>query len=231
MGQLSLVDDEEGGGQARLSVTSLVQLRRCPYRFHFTEIQGHGRNAPGSAALGLAVHRAIQTGEEPGAAAARYVDAFSRSGYADRRVVASELPIRLRRGDITVTGRIDAVFAHGEEGWELVDFKTGAPPSQPDAADDAQLEVYALAAAERYGRNPDQLVTTYLYLSTGEARTRTWSKELVAEAAARLDADLDRIRSESFPALANRGCPTCEALEECDVGLAALTAGLSSPSS
>jgi len=208
-----------------------VQLRRCPYRYHFTEIAGHGRNAPGSAALGLAVHRAIQTGEEPGGAVARYVDAFSRSGYATRRVVASELPIRLDRGDITVTGRIDAVFAAEGDGWEVVDFKTGAAPAQPDLAHDAQLEIYALAAVERYGRDPDALATTYLYLSTGETRTRTWSSALVTEAGARLDADLERIRSDTFPAFANRGCPTCEALEECEVGLAALTAGLSSPSS
>ena len=220
MDQMSLLDEGDDGPR-RLGVTTIVELRRCPRRFAHRVVEGHGTVAPGGAGLGLAVHRAIQQGTEPSRAARPYVDAFRRSGYAERRLVAAELPIRLRRGEFTVSGRIDAIF--DDDGWDLVDFKTGGPPSSPDAADDAQLELYALAAVEGYGRPADEVTTTYLYLATGETRQRKWSPTLVADAEARLAADLDHIRTGTYPARTNRTCPGCDALEVCPEGIEILS--------
>lgn len=207
-------------------MTALVVLRRCPRKFAFAEIEGHGRLAPEGAALGAAVHRAIQ-GSAPTTSETRpYVDAFLRSAYANRRLVASELPVRMRRGGFTVNGRIDAVFADGDGGWEIVDFKTGSAPAIPEEADDAQLEAYALAAIGEYGRDPARIRTTYLYLATGETRSRAWSEELASLARARLDGDLSHITACDYPALPNRTCGACEALPVCPAGLAHVAANI-----
>lgn len=228
-GQLSLTGEAESGHR-RVSVTALVELRRCPRRFEWSEVLGHARRQPGGATLGSAVHRAIQRGDrEVPDQLAPYVDSYQRSPYASRRLVAAELPFRLRRPGVTVAGRIDAVYAEGDDGrgWELVDWKSGAAPAEPDAADEAQLEVYALAAIENYGRDPDRLVTTYFHLATGEARTTRWSRASATTAAARLIADLDRIGRSDYPATANHSCGGCDALPECAEGIAALSATLS----
>ena len=225
-GQLSLVS--EARSPRRLSVTSLVELRRCPRRFAFTEVEGNRRLPPAHAALGAAVHRALQGLHVSGSvesshaadAVRPFLEAFRRSRLSEQRLVAAELPVRLRRGGFVIAGRVDAVFCHHDDpsGWELVDFKTGGAPADPDPADDAQLEVYALAAIEHFGRDPERVTTTYLHLGTGEARTRRWTRRLADEAAARLAADLARIDAGRFPAWPNRTCSGCDALDICAAG-------------
>ena len=223
-GQLSLTG--EPVEPRRLSVTALVDLRRCPRRFSFCHLEGHGRRQPSGAALGAAVHRAIERVHrggktDDGADETPYVDAFRRSTFAGRRLVAAELPVRLRRAGFVIAGRVDAVFAgeDGDDAWEIVDWKTGGAPAQPDAADDAQLEVYALVAIEQYGRDPSKLATSYLHLATGEIRRRKWSTAVVEVAEARLAADLHRIDEADLPAVPNRTCPGCDALPVCPPGL------------
>jgi RecB family exonuclease len=219
----------------RLSVTSLVELRRCPRRFAFAEVEGHARRAPAKATLGVAVHRAIQIShgapkdpDEPARdrdPTRPFVEAFLRSPFATRRLVAAELPIRLRFGEFIIYGRIDAVFAGDDpRSWELVDFKTGAAPSVVDPADEAQLEIYAIAAIRSFGREPHLLATTYLHLATGETRTRQWSADLAGEAEARLERDMALIVAHDYPAQPNRCCVSCDALEVCPPGQASLAA-------
>jgi hypothetical protein len=228
--QLSLVDDEPA--PRRISVTALVELRRCPRRYEFAEVEGHGRRAPAGGLLGAAVHRAIQTGRVKDPEVAPYVAAYQAGPFAARRLVASELPIKLRRKGFLITGRIDAVYAgESDDEWELVDWKSGGPPAEPDVADDAQLEVYALAAINDFGRAPEQVITTYAYLATGSTRTRRWSAALVAEAEAALAADLARIETGDYPAWPNRTCGACDALPVCPAGLSSLDPSAPSASS
>ena len=224
-GQLSLL--AEGPSRRRLSVSALVTLRRCPRRFAFSELEGHGTRQPAGASLGSAVHRAVQARSRGDAVDDRlrpYVDTFERSPFAGQRLVAVELPVRLRRGGYLITGRIDAVF-EGPTGWDLVDFKTGAAPADPDPADDAQLEVYALAAVEQFGRSPESLTTTYLHLATGERRSRTWSAHAVAEAEGALTAALAMVDVGELLAVPNRTCGDCDALEVCPPGLVHVAEG------
>lgn len=231
--QLSLLP--EAVFPRQLSVTALVELRRCPRRFAFAEVEGHRRRPPEGATLGAAVHRGIYLSHRlpPQASlpvdgeAAALVEAFRSGPFARRRLVAAELPIRLRRGELTIVGRVDAVFAGDDdpEAWELVDFKSGGAPAELDPADEAQLEIYALAAITNHGRQPDKVTTTYLHLSTCETRSRRWSAELVARAEADLASDLARIVAGDYPARVNRGCAGCDALEACPPGQQRVSAG------
>ena len=93
-----------------------------------------------------------------------------------------------------IRGRIDGVFrvdpapaergGHGEQDrpgepagsgephWEVVDWKTGPPPSAPEQARTAavQLAVYRLAWARLNGVDVDRVTAAFFYASTGSTR-------------------------------------------------------------
>ena len=73
---------------------------------------------------------------------------FKQSVWAQRLPVELEVPIETKVGPLVVRGRIDAVFRHDDGTWELVDWKTGTPPSREKlAVRSVQLAVYRLAWA------------------------------------------------------------------------------------
>jgi DNA helicase-2/ATP-dependent DNA helicase PcrA len=75
---------------------------------------------------------------------------FEHSEWADRWPRAVEVPFETLVGDRLVRGRIDAVFADAPEGgYDVVDWKTGAPPrtEAERRAVSVQLAAYRLAWA------------------------------------------------------------------------------------
>jgi DNA helicase-2/ATP-dependent DNA helicase PcrA len=81
---------------------------------------------------------------------------------------ASEVPFTLKLpledGDVVVRGRIDAVYTTEEGPLEIVDFKTGTVPEDPDWQ---QLELYAEALAAL--RLVDgEVILTFAYLQADE---------------------------------------------------------------
>ncbi|HEX8002502.1 MAG TPA: UvrD-helicase domain-containing protein [Mycobacteriales bacterium] len=89
---------------------------------------------------------------------------FLASAYGSRRPLAIEAPFELVVGGRLVRGRIDAVYADGD-GYEVVDFKTGAVP-RDFAAASLQLTVYRLAWAGIAGVDPAAVRAGFLYVAT-----------------------------------------------------------------
>ena len=77
---------------------------------------------------------------------------FLASSWADLQPVLVEYPFTVSLGDKLVTGRIDAIFHHGDDlasGWQVVDWKSGVPPRGKELQDAAiQLAVYRYALAQ-----------------------------------------------------------------------------------
>jgi DNA helicase II / ATP-dependent DNA helicase PcrA len=72
-------------------------------------------------------------------------DAFLASVWADRQPVEVEVPFETPLGPLTLRGRIDAVYADADGGFEVIDWKTGPPPSGAElAAAAVQLAAYRL---------------------------------------------------------------------------------------
>ncbi|MDP9067012.1 MAG: ATP-dependent helicase [Actinomycetota bacterium] len=128
-------------------------------------------------ARGLAPYPEEQELDEPAAVSdpalvRQLLDNFEASGYAERElaVLASgepmvELPFTMRDGDRIVRGRIDAVYKRGDDGVEIVDFKTGSRSGYEDLGDGDQLALYARALRANRLVSEDQEVTlTYLFL-------------------------------------------------------------------
>ncbi|HEV2890344.1 MAG TPA: ATP-dependent DNA helicase [Frankiaceae bacterium] len=91
-------------------------------------------------------------------------DRFLASEYGSRRPVAIEAPFELVVGGRLVRGRIDAVYADGD-GYDVVDFKTGAVP-RDFAAASLQLTIYRLAWAGITGAEPAKIKAGFLYVAT-----------------------------------------------------------------
>ncbi|MCC3281023.1 MULTISPECIES: ATP-dependent helicase [Arthrobacter] len=150
---------------AHISASMLVDLQDDPEAVT-RQLRRPVPREPGMAARkGTAFHAWIEEyfgrsgmldlDEYPGAADA-YVDeayqledmvaTFEASEWAHRTPAFIEVPVETRVESVVVRGRIDAVFRDDDGGWDLIDWKTGAPPSADKlAVRSVQLAVYRLA--------------------------------------------------------------------------------------
>ncbi|MCZ2829665.1 ATP-dependent DNA helicase [Modestobacter sp. VKM Ac-2986] len=149
---------------SHLSVSSLVALRRDPAELA-RRLRRPMPAAPAPLARrGTAFHawleerfgtsRLIDLDELPGsgdAAAApdtaltALQQAFLASEWADRQPVDVEAPFETPLGPLTLRGRIDAVYATPDGGFEVIDWKTGPVPGAAElAAAGVQLAAYRL---------------------------------------------------------------------------------------
>ncbi len=96
---------------------------------------------------------------------ARFLD----SEWASRRVVAVEVPIETPVDGTVVRGRVDAVFARDDGGVDVVDWKTGPPPTGAAAeARAVQLAAYRLAWHRLHGVPLERIGAAFVYVSTGQ---------------------------------------------------------------
>jgi DNA helicase II / ATP-dependent DNA helicase PcrA len=87
--------------------------------------------------------------------------AFAASPYADREPIAVEAPFTVQLGGRIVRGRIDAVFATADGGYEVVDWKTG------ESGDPLQLAIYRVAWADLAGVDVDKVSAAFLHVRSG----------------------------------------------------------------
>ncbi|MCF6745291.1 ATP-dependent helicase [Blastococcus sp. KM273128] len=149
---------------SHLSVSALVTLRRDPAELA-RRLRRPMPAAPApQARRGTAFHawleerfgaaRLVDLDELPGSgdelaapddALEELRAAFLASEWADRQPVEVEVPFETPLGPITLRGRIDAVFQREDGGYEVIDWKTGPPPTGAElAAVGVQLAAYRL---------------------------------------------------------------------------------------
>jgi DNA helicase-2/ATP-dependent DNA helicase PcrA len=93
---------------------------------------------------------------------------FLVSEWASRTPEAVEVSVETPVAGVVLRGRIDAVFRRPDGGWDVVDWKTGAPPPDHSASLRAvQLAVYRLAWARLHGIPLDQVSAAFFYAGTG----------------------------------------------------------------
>ncbi|GCD20595.1 ATP-dependent DNA helicase [Cellulomonas algicola] len=101
---------------------------------------------------------------------------FLRTPWADRSPLAIEVDVETSVDGYVLRSRIDAVFPDQEradvEGRAVVvvDWKTGAPPADPDAraSRELQLAVYRLAWSRWTGTPLELVRAAFCYVGTGE---------------------------------------------------------------
>jgi len=95
---------------------------------------------------------------------------FLGSVWADRTPVAVEVDVQTTVGGVVLRSRIDAVFAEPDGGVVVVDWKTGRPPTDPDAMRirELQLAVYRLAWSRWKDVPLDRVDAAFYYVATGQ---------------------------------------------------------------
>jgi DNA helicase-2/ATP-dependent DNA helicase PcrA len=225
-----------------LSVSSVLAYLRCPKLFFWSQVRPLPRRPSEAARLGTEVHKWIELQErgqgtlidvdelpdlsteerlgEPGKASV-LKDAFRASRFADQVPLFTERPFLLYLDGIVVGGRIDAIFGTPDGPWEIVDYKTGRVPAEDDALSGMQLDLYALACAEVWGKKPEELRLTYFYLSEGKEVSRPAGD--LDEIRKRLMASLSEMAQGMFDPSPGDQCRWCDFLTFCDAGRAHLS--------
>ncbi|MDT5036683.1 MAG: ATP-dependent helicase UvrD/PcrA [Micromonosporaceae bacterium] len=172
---------------AHLSVSQLVTLRRDPDRLARALRRPLPERPAPQARRGTAFHRWLEQryaaeslldlDELPGAGdvdAAPDADLdllrarFLTGEWADRVPLRVEVPFATVVGGLVIRGRMDAVFSAPDGTFDVVDWKTGTPPTGTAATAAAvQLAAYRLAWAALAGVPVDRVRAAFGYVRTG----------------------------------------------------------------
>ena len=220
-----------------VTVSSVIDYGRCPKRFFWSVVQPLPRFSGPAARIGTEVHAWIErrsSGQtslleldetpdltpdelagEPGRIE-RLRQMFLASRFADMVPLHAERPFLLPVGDRFVGGRIDAIYGAPDGPWEVVDYKTGRRPSGEDPLTRAQLDLYALACIDVWGKRPEDLTLVYLYLATGEEATYAVDEpDTVRD---RVAGWLQAISNGEFEPSPGEPCRWCDFRPFCDAG-------------
>lgn len=116
--------------------------------------------------------------EEPHEELDLLIEQFERSRWADLKPIAVELEISMPFAGRTIVCKLDAVYrtaptasnpAASEERYEIVDWKSGTPPTneQERASRFLQLDLYRHAYARHTGIDPELIDVTLFYVAEG----------------------------------------------------------------
>jgi DNA helicase-2/ATP-dependent DNA helicase PcrA len=111
-------------------------------------------------------------------------------------------------GPHVVTGRIDRVDPLDEDKVEVIDYKTGKPKDQKNADTNLQLSIYAIAAAEKFKREPARL--SFYYLTSNEKVSSERTKEELEETKEEILKVADSILKREFQAIKGFHCDWCD---------------------
>ena len=226
-----------------LSVSSLVQLARCPKQFYWTTVRPLPRRPSRAARLGQEIHRWIEVrsiGQQRLGDPEEFPDLVPEETQEDRsapkRATLGDLQkswegsrfskVRPRfteqafvvalPGDYLVRGRIDAVYVDEDGHWEIVDFKSGGKPDASDRTSQLQLAIYALAAQRVWGIDISKISVTYFYLRDGAEVTYQGTDLDVDESD--LLALFEEVEATSFEPRPTDLCFSCDFRRFCEAG-------------
>jgi DNA helicase-2/ATP-dependent DNA helicase PcrA len=172
---------------SHLSVSALVTLRRDPAELA-RRLRRPMPAAPApQARRGTAFHAWLEerfgaaklvdldelpgSGDEfavPDSALADLQQAFLASEWAERQPAEVEVPFETPLGPLTLRGRIDAVYADAGGRYEVIDWKTGPPPSGADlVAAGVQLAAYRLGWARLTGVPVERVSAGFHHVAAG----------------------------------------------------------------
>ena len=174
---------------SHLSASRLVQLAADPEALALQVRRPMPREPLPSARRGTAFHAwveqrlgvtamvdvldlpgAADDGPAPDAELALLQRNFLTSEWAGRAVVAVEAAIETPIDGTVVRGRVDAVLARADGGVDIVDWKTGRPPTGRAASARAvQLAAYRLAWSRLHDLPLDRVGAAFFYALTGQS--------------------------------------------------------------
>ncbi len=123
------------------------------------------------------------------------------------KVLHTEQEFKIRIGAAVVVGRMDRIDRVAGNRVVIVDYKTGKPRSQEDADTSLQLSLYALAAHESLGYEPERLV--FHNLEDNSLISSTRSALQLEEAKVKVKEVAEKIAAGEFEAKPGFQCNFC----------------------
>jgi DNA helicase-2/ATP-dependent DNA helicase PcrA len=111
-------------------------------------------------------------------------------------------------GRHVVTGRIDRVDPLDGDKLEVIDYKTGKPKDQKNADTNLQLSIYAIAARERFKKDPALL--SFYYLTSNEKVSSQRTDKELDETREEILKVADSILKREFQATKGFHCDWCD---------------------
>ncbi len=119
-----------------------------------------------------------------------------------------EKKFSLRLGDVVLVGSIDRIDKIEGKKVALVDYKTGSAKEQKQVDKDDQLTIYALAAQEVLGLEPQNL---FLYfMESGEVISTTRTEHDLQKKKKEVISQIEEIKNSEFPAKVSLLCAYCD---------------------
>jgi DNA helicase II / ATP-dependent DNA helicase PcrA len=122
--------------------------------------------------------------------------------------IAAEAQFSFDMGDITLEGRIDQINPLPDHSVELIDYKTGRPPTQMDADKSLQLSVYALAARDQMKLKPTKL--TFYSLTSNERVSTVRTPKSLELVVSEIRGVAEMIRKRQFEPKPGFACKFCD---------------------
>jgi DNA helicase-2/ATP-dependent DNA helicase PcrA len=111
-------------------------------------------------------------------------------------------------GPHVVSGRIDRVDPLDEDKVEVIDYKTGKPREQKEADKSLQLSIYAIAAGEKFKKEPVRL--SFYYLTSNEKVSSQRTKAELEDTKEEILKVADSILKREFQAIKGFHCDWCD---------------------
>lgn len=145
---------------------------------------------------------------------------FAASRFADIRARWCEVPFEFAVGSGSVRGKIDAIYEPEPGVWEIVDYKSGRPSTDPSRM--IQLKAYAVAAAAGVvaSETPESMSVSFAYFGGGELVevSEDVNDQWIEDATTELT-ELVRLGAEGpWNATPSPDCRFCDFLVHCDAG-------------
>lgn len=221
------------------SVTDLVTYAICPLKYFWSSVDRLPRRPSRALRRGVELHRRIELHnrgivqldvsdddgydialDEPAPSKNAFAE-FEKSAYGTTRPIHVETPFRLVVDGMAVRGRIDAIYQDGDDGWEIVDFKSGKPSKLPGK--ETQLQAYAVAAADSgvMLQLPSHMKVSFVYLGDGVIVESTpVDDEWLEDARSAITDKLTAIRAAAYEPQPSVACRSCDFLRFCPTGQA-----------
>ena len=144
------------------------------------------------------------------------LERFLQSRWGQRPATYAELEFNLSINNQLIRGSIDRVDRLDDGTLEIVDFKTGKHRSSEELRADLQLPIYALAASELLGFQPEQIRASLYFLGSDHEWNLDWSVAHATEARRTITELLDTMTTSAFPKTEDRSkCRQCDFAHIC----------------
>ena len=130
--------------------------------------------------------------------------------------IAVEKKFELVLGGVKFNGKIDRVDQTKEDEFEVLDYKTGSERiTRNTIKDDIQMNLYALAVQQLYGKLPTN--ASLFYVKTDKMVTNEIDSKKVNEVKDSIENDVKLILNEEFSATPSyKACKFCDYWDICD---------------